>query len=267
MLKNSTKAGCELCPKMLKSSQLEEDDQMVFARSGRSWNGREIDRYGKEERDWFTFSILPLRPLMRGLAEDKNIKFEFVLAKDELDCLKMPYDGLHDIRRFPSLSPYSQECFDQIRRWQDNCIEQHIRCFRRDLPLPSRPLDLLPTTNYSNTDRITLVESRDLSKPLNKVRYVALSYCWGEWAGLVTTRGNLANMKHSIPWKIYQQPSKMQSMCAEDMEFCTSGLMHSVFARMILTNSKVKLRTWRMFTAAVSSRSPLSQAPKPARVS
>jgi hypothetical protein len=198
MLKDSAKAGCELCSKMLESSQLEEDDQMVFACSGRSWYTGDIGLYGEEERHWFTFSILPLRSLTRGLAEDKNIKFEFVLAKDELDCLKMPYDGRCDLRRFPSLCPYSQECFDQIRRWQDNCTKKHIRCFRRDLPLPSRLLDLLPTTNYSKTERITLVEPRDLSKPLNKVRYVALSYCWGEWTGLVTKRGNLANMMHSI---------------------------------------------------------------------
>lgn len=198
MLKSSANAGCELCSKMLSCPHLKDDDQVVFALSGKSWYTNE---FGKEESDWYTFSIAPLRPLRSGMAQEGRAVFEFVLAKDEADCLKIPYDSRQSLQRSPSQCPYSEECLNQIKSWLDNCSRSHPSCCRRDLPMPKRLIDVSPTISTSGTESVMLVESRRLPPSSDKIRYIALSYCWGGWNGLVTKKANLANMRRGISVK------------------------------------------------------------------
>lgn len=206
-LKISARTGCELCFKILESSSLVEYDRMGLVQSNRSRDGVScyndghvfIPTYHFEglRNDRFAFRIYPLGKLFQGRSKDKDIEFEFMLAKDESDCLVIPYLDYRDVLRFPSLSPTSQESFDQIRHWHDNCIKEHIKCPRQDLPLPRRLLDVLARTD-DGTDGVTLVETGGLSKLPNNTRYVALSYCWGGWTGLITKKENLESMMRNI---------------------------------------------------------------------
>lgn len=121
-----------------------------------------------------------------------------MLAKDELDCLALPYQIFRNVLRFPSISPSSQESFDQIRQWHDKCIKEHIKCRSQDMPLPTRLLDVFAKTG-NGVDGVKLVETRSLSNPPSNTRYIALSYCWGGWTGLKTTLENLESMMRNIP--------------------------------------------------------------------
>jgi Heterokaryon incompatibility protein (HET) len=46
---------------------------------------------------------------------------------------------------------------------------------------------------------ISLIETRPSTEPSRELLYIALSYCWGDWAGLMTKKENLTRMMHSIP--------------------------------------------------------------------
>ena len=177
--------------------------------------GSEGNSFGEADRGLLTFSIFPAMLRAQGLAMDRETVFEFIIAKDDSDCISIPYHvvsgegGLVRLVRTPSISPYSEDCFDQIRRWHRNCSDNHTMCRRRNIQLPKRLLDVLPhirkiinsdgNDNCSDDEMGSLIETRTSTEPSRELLYIALSYCWGGWAGLITKKENLTRMMHSIP--------------------------------------------------------------------
>jgi hypothetical protein len=194
----SASAGCGLCSKVVEFSASMDDDLMVFG--GKSLPaGKPIPKLASGypiSRDGVQFSIFPLGQFGKGLDKGTDIQFEFALAEDQEDCLKMPMKSGRYVVSSPSLHSNSDECFDRILRWYKNCTSKHRNCLRLPLSLPLRLLHLSPNGHYDK--QITLVESRHLPAALDRIRYVALSYCWGEQQGFITTTESLANNLEGI---------------------------------------------------------------------
>ena len=190
-LKNSAGAGCKLCYKIIEFSASIDDDLMVL---GGELSLRRLN--DQIPRDGFQFSICPLGQFLKGLNKGIDIQFEFVLAEDKRDCLKMPRDFGRSVGSTPSLDSRSDECFDRILQWYENCTSKHGRCLRSPLPLPRRLLNLFP--NSHSLEQITLIESMNIPTASDRISYVALTYCWGEQQEFITTKENLATMLHGI---------------------------------------------------------------------
>lgn len=76
----------------------------------------------------------------------------------------------------------------KIRRWLNECLDDHRSCPRRcDHPLPRRVIDL-------ESPILRLYQSG----PDEKGSYATLSYCWGGVAQPTTTISNLQDQLHSI---------------------------------------------------------------------
>lgn len=194
MLRASAKAGCQLCCKMLECTHPEDDDQVAFAFRGEPFPEDHESELKDSHR--YTFMICPVRPLATEFSGRDGFIFELILAKDKSDCLRMPFEGHRTLQRCPSLSPKSDDCFRQISKWLGDCTKKHSLCRRKALPLPTRLLDLGfghgTPTSADDGEVIRLVA------PPDKIRYVALSYCWGELTDRVTTTENLAGMMAGI---------------------------------------------------------------------
>ncbi|KAH8670377.1 heterokaryon incompatibility protein-domain-containing protein [Tricladium varicosporioides] len=192
-LVKSASAGCGLCSKVVELSASMDDDVMVLG--GKSIVNKLPSDY-QLPRDGVQFSIFPVGQFLKGLDTGTDIQFEFALAEDQEDCLKMPIELGRSVAYSPSFHSNSDECFGRILRWYNNCTSEHRRCLRSPLSLPLRLLHL--SSNVRNHEQVTLVESRDLPATSDKVRYVALSYCWGEQQEFITTTENLANNLEGI---------------------------------------------------------------------
>lgn len=67
------------------------------------------------------------------------------------------------------------------------CSNEHPECVQRDSPLPARLLDLSSFSDADGERNLRLY----ISRPYDRDRYAALSYCWGYSQPVVTTHQNL----------------------------------------------------------------------------
>lgn len=87
-------------------------------------------------------------------------------------------------------------CLTLTRQWLRDCKLQHAQCVSKGADtLPTRVLDI---GDRSDAAQIRLYESA----PGQCDEYVALSYCWGKFGNLTTTKGNIADRKRGIPWEV-----------------------------------------------------------------
>lgn len=86
----------------------------------------------------------------------------------------------------------SDECLSQIKRWTDDCEQNHTHpCCKRPAAavLPTRIIDL----GTLGHPKMRLVESKGMI-----AKYMALSHCWGKGRHFVTTATNLQRMKEGF---------------------------------------------------------------------
>ena len=90
-------------------------------------------------------------------------------------------------------NPQSQEAFDLARRWLGSCVETHNCGPNKEVPLPSRILDV----GGKGLDQIHLYIAAD--GEIQTGKYVALSYCWGESLPFTTTCATISQRRKGIP--------------------------------------------------------------------
>ena len=210
MSEKSAKAGCELCSRMLNvesSASMTADQIALWIPASGAANSQELSQMPK---DASVFSVFPFRQLTEGYMRVEDVAFQFVLAEDDKDCLNIPFDMRRSFGRSPSSHSGSDECFDQIMEWYKNCISRHHTCHRKKYELPKRLLDLAPDDH--NLEQIALVESKDLRTDSDKIRYIALSYCWGEQQEFTVTTENVRSMEEGFNLK--DLPAVMQDAVA-----------------------------------------------------
>lgn len=88
----------------------------------------------------------------------------------------------------------SVQALMRARKWLWQCMTTHERCFRKATVLPKRVVDIGVRPD-------SLIRLR-ISEPNETVvhPYIALSYSWGKDLPLRTTKGNLQEHLHSIPF-------------------------------------------------------------------
>ncbi|KAH6853137.1 heterokaryon incompatibility protein-domain-containing protein [Chaetomium sp. MPI-CAGE-AT-0009] len=97
----------------------------------------------------------------------------------------------------------TSEAASRIRRWLDECQDEHSSCpNRRDYPLPRRVIDLESSLRLHQ------------SSPDEKGPYATLSYCWGGIAQLTTTKANLRDFVQSI------DPTGLSKTITDAVEVC-----------------------------------------------
>ncbi|KAF2176560.1 HET-domain-containing protein, partial [Zopfia rhizophila CBS 207.26] len=85
------------------------------------------------------------------------------------------------------------------KRWLDCCLQNHgIPCQRHGLELPTRLVDV---GSPDGSDPPKLIATNEIKFPNpSNVKYLALSYCWGEDWFLKTTATTIHTLMLSIPW-------------------------------------------------------------------
>ncbi|KAL8708235.1 MAG: hypothetical protein Q9225_007632 [Loekoesia sp. 1 TL-2023] len=149
--------------------------------------------FGKRSGDFSSFII---RALNNSPSDSHEYGYMFVLAKDEEECYQLPTQMDEDPLRYPSLHADSEECFDQIQKWYSNCIENHERCIRENLPLPTRLVEVV--SQDLSPDKVRLCDSKNLNEQEQAVRYLALSYCWGGMSKFRTLKDNIDDRKNGF---------------------------------------------------------------------
>jgi hypothetical protein len=86
------------------------------------------------------------------------------------------------------------ETFDQIRSWMAKCGNEHYVCMPQEAPLPVRLLDLSEFSESRQQLRLYI------TRPNDRSRYAALSYCWGYSQPVVTTAENLFQHMRAIQY-------------------------------------------------------------------
>ena len=188
-LRASAGAGCELCQVMLRSTAFTEGEELTLVgKSGPAFGKLVRKKYGKGANDWSAFTIRPLN----GFGDDlqrTDEDFEFILAKNEEDCCQLSTRSSDATLLYPSPSPASGASFDQMHKWYRVCSKSHEKCMPLHRFLPTRLLDV--SLSDPSSDRIRLVDTAYTLKDSDHVKYVALSYCWGESQNPETKRDNI----------------------------------------------------------------------------
>ncbi|OCL03837.1 HET-domain-containing protein, partial [Glonium stellatum] len=87
----------------------------------------------------------------------------------------------------------SDACFEQIKAWINDCVEQHSICKQPEFTaLPSRVIDVGP---LDGSQEPKLVETKGLFG-----KYLTLSHCWGGSQPIKTVRDTLEENKRCILW-------------------------------------------------------------------
>lgn len=82
------------------------------------------------------------------------------------------------------------------RQWLDHCQAKHVKCPGKKAPtLPSRVIDVRPGSDGS------CVKLRVNSEAC-KAHYIALSYCWGGFQQVTTTKSTLKDHVTGIPYDL-----------------------------------------------------------------
>ena len=117
--------------------------------------------------------------------------FKFVAARDEKECAEMPVI-LHrgGQGHYPAENSDSEQLFDKITEWFKTCVGEHRRCIRERFTLPTRLLRTGTDLDFCS-DKIWLSKTRDLRDQTRDIRYLTLSYCWGETVNMRTLKENI----------------------------------------------------------------------------
>jgi len=208
-LQRSEAAGCPLCHEILHAPNFQANDRMVLV--GRNLPAPTVedlinnyhDECIRNYRDewWATFEIRPLNALLKGANEEDDLEYNFMLACDESDCLQLPIQDDKEELSFPSLHSVSEGCLAKLGKWRTVCVQEHEKCPRPKLSLPTRLLDLAPVN--AKPDGLQLCQSKLLLLPPEELKYVALSYCWGRESAYKTTKTNIE--------------SRLQGMSVDDL--------------------------------------------------
>ncbi|WKT53909.1 Heterokaryon incompatibility [Fusarium oxysporum f. sp. vasinfectum] len=96
------------------------------------------------------------------------------------------------IRPLPDICAHqlSDESLSFVRSCLQTCLNKHTLCWQSDGGLPARLLDV----GRCGDSAIRLVETESAAS----VKYIALSYCWGDNVTVKTTLAGLENMKSGI---------------------------------------------------------------------
>lgn len=87
----------------------------------------------------------------------------------------------------------SQETFDNVSSWINECTSQHRSCGPgAAYVLPKRVLDLMV-----RDEDVVLYESTG-----QEAQYMCLSHCWGNSRAIMTTNANIEEHKHGIPFEM-----------------------------------------------------------------
>jgi len=86
--------------------------------------------------------------------------------------------------------PSSPACIDLARRWIEDCISSHPCCCTFKSPLPKRVVDV---GSEEVEPRLYLSQKDEI------VPYTALSYCWGDFRHITTTKDTLKQRLLGIP--------------------------------------------------------------------
>ena len=89
----------------------------------------------------------------------------------------------------------------QIRKWLDNCLQNHPSCSAENESeswVPTRLIEIKPGVSDG-----TPITRLCLNPNLLGQKYMTLSHCWGPnpaMVGLITTIDNIRRLEESIPW-------------------------------------------------------------------
>ena len=142
----------------LNSKKSDASGPMILAGNSRPAFAPMEKYFGKRSDDFSSFII---RPLNNYPTDSSGQEHSSILAKDEAECFQLPTEMDDDPIRYPSLHSGSEQCFDQLKKWYSICVENHERCIRERLLLPTRLLDI--DTQGLASDSIALRDSKDLS--------------------------------------------------------------------------------------------------------
>jgi Heterokaryon incompatibility protein (HET) len=81
-------------------------------------------------------------------------------------------------------SPSKEQIIDIVQSWYGACTNRHVNCAQsgHEVSLPSRLIDVGSSEDCARMPRLFIPTKGTLGK------YLALSYCWGEQAGVRLTR-------------------------------------------------------------------------------
>ncbi|KAE9378648.1 HET-domain-containing protein [Stipitochalara longipes BDJ] len=110
------------------------------------------------------------------------------------------------------------ETLSQAQPWISKCLTKHRRCLST-IPriIPKRLVDVGPPDGSENphlfVPSATIFALAECQGPWipasdTNLRYLALSYCWGETGNLITTPENIEARSTSIPWNEIPQTIK-----------------------------------------------------------
>ncbi|KAL6888003.1 heterokaryon incompatibility domain-containing protein [Trichoderma evansii] len=178
-LENSVRAQkCQFCPIMLQGIRLMQDETWSFATDTSIVNG-------------YAFSGDTLFLEIYFLKKKPRLVIEFFrdIAYPDPKLWKAFWP-----RPSPNGHPLSKHAIEWVKTKMEECSNDHI-CHSSELsPLPDRVLSLKASPEGNITIRVTEPETT-----LGK--YATLSHRWNLNHNFITTRANLSDRKHGIPWE------------------------------------------------------------------
>ncbi|KAF2759677.1 HET-domain-containing protein [Pseudovirgaria hyperparasitica] len=102
--------------------------------------------------------------------------------------VRSPWPSIGSAASIP-LSPDSDASFAFAQRCIDDCVSKHTVCQEAPAAQPTRLL-------YVGKDKESPIKLCEL--PYNRLKYAALSHCWGRGPSITTTKANLAARKKYI---------------------------------------------------------------------
>jgi len=87
----------------------------------------------------------------------------------------------------------SPACIDLARQWIEECISSHPCCRAPKSPLPKRVVDV---GSEGGEPRLYLSQKEEI------VPYTTLSYCWGNFRHITTTKDTLKQRLLGIPTSV-----------------------------------------------------------------
>lgn len=128
----------------------------------------------------------------------RHTRFDFVAASNEDECTKLPFtihpgpstDWSPHAGKYPAPFSSSESIYAQARKWYHECASQHSDCARGVRKLPKRLLKLVLNPGGSCV-RVSLCLTSERNTSSENIRYLALSYCWGEMTNVKTMTENI----------------------------------------------------------------------------
>ncbi|KAH8649401.1 heterokaryon incompatibility protein-domain-containing protein [Tricladium varicosporioides] len=130
-----------------------------------------------------------------------SIKYGHPLCDNRYTEIYSLEDYTHFQKRnhIPS-SALSETTLSNIANWILDCDTTHSSCPKFPQTLPTRVIDLGPSTNQAAIEkpypRLYTTRDHDYSK---NSRYISLSHCWGQGVPMKTLTSNLALFHNTIP--------------------------------------------------------------------